>query len=193
MLAVLRRLFSVRPAVDDHVLSVLAETKLFENLTLLDLERLAGETEAKTFPAESVIFRAGDPGDGLYVVDEGSVEIFLDTEQGPQSLAVLYDREYFGEMALIDDLGHRTASVRARVETRCLHVSRAGFERILASSHATASRILFHLCRVLSRRLAKTSRAAAGIVHVEPEKPAEATPIAAAAPPPPPPASNTAE
>jgi CRP-like cAMP-binding protein len=191
MLAALKRLFSVRPAIDDHVLTVLAETKLFENLTLLDLERLAARTEARRYAAGEIIFRAGDPGDGLYIVDEGSVEVFLDAEQSPRKLAVLHDREYFGEMALIDDLGRRTASVRARTETRCLLLSRAAFEQLLASSHATAARILFHLCRVLSRRLAKTSHTAAGTLHMPGEESTAAEGIApgvmpSSAPPPPP-------
>lgn len=157
MIGVFKRLLSVRPAVDDHLLTVLGETRLFENLSLADLEELAERIETRTCAAGEVIFRAGAAGDGLYIIDRGGIEVFLETDQGERRLASLHDREYFGEMALIDESGRRTASARARSETVLLFLSRDDFENLLASSHVTAARILYQLCRVLSRRLAQTS------------------------------------
>lgn len=156
-MSIFRRVLSVRPAVDDRVMSVIGQTRLFENLSLSDIERLAEQVTVRTFNPGDLMFREGDEGDGLYVIDEGSVEIFIAPEGNRKSLAVLFDRDYFGEMALIDDGGRRTASAEARSQTHCLYLGKAAFDDLLASSHVTAAKILFQLCRVLSRRLARTS------------------------------------
>jgi CRP-like cAMP-binding protein len=187
MIGVFKRLLSVRPAVDDHLLTVLGETRLFENLSLADIEELAERIETRTYSDGASIFRIGDPGDGLYIIDRGGVEVFLEIEQGEHRLALLHDREYFGEMALIDEAGRRTASARARGETICLFLSRDDFENLLASSHVTAARILYQLCRVLSRRLGRTSRQLAGkAAEEESRSPRVADSAPAFLPPPPP-------
>lgn len=159
----LGRLFSVRPAVDDHVLRVIGETRLFENLSLVDIERLSEQMEAKKFASGEIVFRQGDDADGLYIIDVGTVEVLISSGASEKRLAKFFDRDFFGEMALIDDFGRRTATVRAIGEVECLHLSKENFDRLLASSHATAAKILYHLCRVLARRLGKTSRQAAGL------------------------------
>ena len=63
------------------------------------------------------------------------------------------------ELEWIAEDGRRTATVGAKKPTKCLHLAKSSFEELLASSHVTAAKILYQLCRVLSRRLARTSRA----------------------------------
>jgi len=41
MFKIIKNIFSVRPEMDDHVISTLVETRLFENLSLLDIEKIA--------------------------------------------------------------------------------------------------------------------------------------------------------
>ena len=183
MFGLLKRLLSVRPAVDDRLLTILGETRLFENLSLADIEELAERVETRNYLPGEIIFQRGAPGDGLYIVDRGSVEIFLE-ESAARPLAILRDREYFGEMALIDESGTRTASARARGEATCLFLSRDDFENLLSSSHVVAARMLYQLCRVLSRRLGRTSRLAAGIAEPEDRAPRHRPESAPAALPP---------
>jgi EAL domain-containing protein (putative c-di-GMP-specific phosphodiesterase class I) len=79
--------------------------------------------ERRTFPAGAPIFREGEPGRSAYIVEHGRVEIVSLRDGKSVRLAVLGEREIFGEMALVDDQ-LRSASAVALEETRVVVVSR---------------------------------------------------------------------
>lgn len=66
----------------------------------------------REFQPGEMIFEAGQPGDEMFVVQEGEVDIILDG----RVLETLGSERFFGELALIDD-GPRSATAVAR--TRC--------------------------------------------------------------------------
>lgn len=77
--------------------------------------------------------REGDEGDRFYIVVRGAVEVLKAEADGDQhQLAILDDGDYFGEMALLDEVP-RTASVRARVPSVLLGLARDQFLRLLAA------------------------------------------------------------
>lgn len=75
------------------------------------------------------LFRAGDPGDSLYVVGSGRL-VALAPEEPSQVLREIGRGETIGELALLTG-SPRSASVRARRDSRLLRVDRAAFERLL--------------------------------------------------------------
>jgi CRP-like cAMP-binding protein len=75
------------------------------------------------YTAGEAIFRAGDPGDVMYVVLEGEVEI----RHGARLLATIGTDEILGELALIDQ-GPRTASALARTDCALYPVTPGHFE-----------------------------------------------------------------
>ena len=78
----------------------------------------------RTFQSGEVIFAAGDPGDGFYVVESGSVRISAVVGQNePRLLAKIGEGDFFGEMAVLDD-APRSATATAEGETRVLFVER---------------------------------------------------------------------
>jgi len=81
-----------------------------------------GADEVRTFKPGDVIFKAGDPGDELYIVRKGKVAIQL----GNRTLAELGEGEVFGEMALID-AGPRSATVVAETDCEIVPVSEKQF------------------------------------------------------------------
>ena len=96
-------------------LAILRGIALFEPLGPPVLERLALHLEPLRFSAGDTIFRQGDPGERLYIVDSGEVEIRIDDRpvgiQGPGT--------QFGEIALLRDVP-RTATVIALTEVELL-------------------------------------------------------------------------
>ena len=50
-----------------------------------------------------IVFSEGDPGDAMYVVIRGLVQIYRDTTRGRVVLAKMGAGQFFGEMALIED------------------------------------------------------------------------------------------
>ena len=75
----------------------------------------------RTYEDGEVIFREGDKGEGMYVIQAGKVKITKQTTSGEVTLSVLEDGDIFGEMALFDKLPRSataTASGEARVPAR---------------------------------------------------------------------------
>jgi CRP-like cAMP-binding protein len=73
------------------------------------------------------IFEQGDPGDALYVVIEGSVQIAALSPDGRElTIAILGPGECFGDLALLDGRP-RSAGARAGQQTRAFVVSRQAF------------------------------------------------------------------
>jgi len=91
--------------------------------------------------AGEVVFRAGDPGDALYIVARGQVEVVADSSGvspvAGKSIAELGAGHAFGEMALLSG-GPRTATVRSVAATDLLEISREDFERRIAADPAMA-------------------------------------------------------
>ena len=80
--------------------------------------------QRRHFENGEVIFREGDPGTEMYVVFEGKVEIYRDSDGSHTQLATLGPDSFFGEMALFDDRP-RSASAKAvgPVEVRVVNES----------------------------------------------------------------------
>ena len=83
-----------------------------------DLARKIG----KTFPPGSVIFRQGEPGDAMYLLFSGSVEVSRQSGGEKRCVGVLGAGELFGEMALVD-AEPRSATVSALEETTVIPVT----------------------------------------------------------------------
>ena len=104
--------------------SLLAGIDLFELLHGDDKQALADVVDAiKLNPAET-LFHAGEPGDALFVVRSGSIELFIKDTAGQKIvLTVAEAGDLFGELSLLDS-GPRTATAVALTETELLVLDR---------------------------------------------------------------------
>jgi CRP-like cAMP-binding protein/di/tricarboxylate transporter len=139
-------------ARDDSAVA-LARAPLFARLGRVDRARLAGELEELAFAPGAVIVKEGDPGDALYVINLGLVDIVVTARSGEAAPAnVLGPGEVFGEMALLTD-SPRAASVVARTPVTVWRLSRARFDALLDHERPIARAIE----RALSQRLAAST------------------------------------
>lgn len=104
----------------------LRRVRLLEHLDFEQLEALAPKLVTESFQRERVIVREGEPGDRLYVLVRGRVEVIRASASGERRIAVLDDGDFFGEMALLSG-APRGASVRALSFCTCLSLDRADF------------------------------------------------------------------
>lgn len=105
--------------------------------------------------AGQTVFREGDPGSEMYIIEQGSIEI-LRVGHGKKPLAVLSIGDFFGEMAVLEDQP-RFATAMATEPTRLLRIDRAAFSDVLASNMEVAVRIM----RKLTMRLRRAEQRAA--------------------------------
>jgi CRP-like cAMP-binding protein len=105
------------------------------------------DKEATSFAAGQFVFKAGEPGETMYIITEGEVEIrggsaTLDTA-GPGSIV--------GELALIDD-EPRSATVVAKTDCRLVPVDRRRFEYMVQETPFFALAVM----KVIADRLRRT-------------------------------------
>lgn len=134
--------------------NLLARIPFFTDLPPDELDRLAAELDVVNLSSGEILFHEGDPGEHLYVVVKGELEILMAPHTDNELiLNILYEGEYLGEMSLIQPGGHRTASARARGEVVLLSMSRAQFKDLLKRHPYLANAMV----RVLSQRLDNTN------------------------------------
>lgn len=102
----------------------LANIKMFELLDEDDRVALAKVIDELKVPSGHTLFQAGDPGDSLFIVREGQIELFIKDTAGQK--IVLHTAEagdMFGELAMLDS-GARTATALALTESVVLVLDR---------------------------------------------------------------------
>jgi ATP-binding cassette subfamily B protein len=106
----------------------------FEHLDEALLSALAERFVRERCVEGQTIFEEGDPGDKLYFVDRGEVEVLISGPAGEERrVALLRDGDYFGEIALLDDVP-RTATIRTRLPSTLLVLDRERFLDLLRSA-----------------------------------------------------------
>ena len=113
---------------------------LFAGLSEDDLRAVSEKFLSERFAAGADIVLQGEPGDKLYLIAEGQVEVLRSEGERVQRLSMLSAGEYFGEMALIADQP-RAATVRAVQTTRLRSLGRPDFAALLASQPALKAAI----------------------------------------------------
>jgi len=111
--------------------ALLAEVPFFQLLDDEERNILASQLDVVRFKAGEMIFSYGDPGDSLFVIREGEVEVFFKDDTGGRIvLETARSGDFFGELSLLDN-GPRTASVVAVRATEALRVDRGDLDHLL--------------------------------------------------------------
>ena len=114
--------------------------ELSEFLSIQDYER------------SSVVFRNGDPGDAMYLIDLGKVRISItDADGHVVTLAELGPGDFFGEMTMLDGHG-RSADATVIEDARLAKLTREDFLSFVKSD----PRIVVEMLTALTRRLRRT-------------------------------------
>lgn len=129
----------------------LRRVPLFSGLSPSDLKQVAAITGEHYFVDGEVICRQGDPGDEMYIIVSGEVQVVSETEAGRVELARRTSGEYVGEMAILSQ-EPRMASLIARGDVRLLCIEQRPFESILRERPETSLAVM----RVLIARLKET-------------------------------------
>jgi uncharacterized membrane protein len=121
---------------------MLGDVELFEHIGADDRAELAGFIEQRNLAAGNVLFNTGDPGESLYIVRSGELELYIKDTAGQKiELAIVEPGGVFGELALLDN-GPRTATARALVDCELLELQRAHLLLLFSKSPQAALRLL---------------------------------------------------
>ncbi len=133
-----------------------------------------------SFKAGETVYREGDPGAEMFIVQSGAVRVFRDMGGQEQVLAVMEKGDFFGEMSVLEGLP-RTASARALEDTELIEITSTVFDRMIRGNIEIAVRML----RKLSTRLQEANRRVEDLIAegpqpqappLDPDRPPEAVP-----------------
>ncbi|MGD2127305.1 MAG: cyclic nucleotide-binding domain-containing protein [Desulfobacteraceae bacterium] len=148
----------VGKAVTDFLVSF----PFFETLTGDELLFIAEHINFLEIDPGDVLFKEGDPGDCVYFVLAGELDVIKESKTGEKSdlggfvISTLSKGRSIGEMSVIDKIP-RSATVKARTNATLVTLTSEGFDLILEKYPKIGIKILKGVSRLLSLNLRKTS------------------------------------
>jgi CRP-like cAMP-binding protein len=139
---------------------------LFQDLEEGEIHQVLSRTRPRAFPAGEVIIQEGDPGNSLFIMQSGEVEItkqltlVLDEDTPKERVFIRLNAEngvYFGEMALLEN-ETRSATVTALTDCSLLELDQKNFLDLIERNPAMGVKLLLRLAQVLSQHLRKTNQ-----------------------------------
>jgi len=145
-------------------LGTLKRIFILQDLLDEELAEVWAASLPREFPAGAVIMAEGEPGEKMYILLEGEVEVtkrlLLPIDQTALLERIMNrlkskDGVTLGEMALIEN-DVRSANVTASTHCRMLELSKENSFRLFNQNPAMGVKILFRLSQLLSKRLRKS-------------------------------------
>jgi CRP/FNR family cyclic AMP-dependent transcriptional regulator len=139
---------------------------LFQDLEDQEIMQVLERTQPREFLAGSIIIREGEPGDSMYIMVSGEVEITKSltlelNEDTPKERVMIRlkaeDGVYFGEMSLLES-DPRSATVTALSDCQLLELNQKDFQELTQHQPAMGVKLLLRLAQLLSRHLRKTNQ-----------------------------------
>jgi CRP-like cAMP-binding protein len=112
-------------------------------------ENILYEKYGHSIKAGTEIFREGQTGNQMYIIQSGTVRISKEFDGKLHVLAELGKGEFFGEMAIVSRM-ERTATATAATDVNLLAFDRAGFQSMIEKNAKIAMNVIDKLCRRLA-------------------------------------------
>ena len=106
----------------------------------------------KVYQDGEIIVRQGDPGDSMFVIQGGQVQVLAERDGEETLLRIAHQGELLGEMAIFEQQV-RSATLRALGETKILTIDKKNFMRRINEDPTIAFRIV----ETMSRRVRELS------------------------------------
>jgi CRP-like cAMP-binding protein/RsiW-degrading membrane proteinase PrsW (M82 family) len=124
---------AISPEEIEAIANRIKTIAFFQNVDLADLDNLSRAISFRQYSNGQIIFSQGEEGDAMYLIDRGSINIFIKGEDGNEKLLRSFQSgDVVGEIALLDG-GKRTASARAYGSLRVMILQRQHFNMFIKS------------------------------------------------------------
>jgi CRP/FNR family cyclic AMP-dependent transcriptional regulator len=147
-------IFKFRQKKTDEIENLLLHIPIFQDLKHFELQSIKRILHQREYKKDEVIFHQGDVGLGMYIVEEGTVEIISDP--GRHALAILEKGDFFGEVGLLDD-SLRSATAISKTHCKMLCFFKPELLDIINRNPRLGSKILFKLAWTIGERLKITN------------------------------------
>ncbi len=135
---------------EEETRALLKKTPIFATLSKRELDSIERIMYRRDYAAGEEIFHQGDPGIGMYIIQQGTVSIVQMPEN--HELAELSVGDFFGEIALLNETP-RSASAIARTECTLLCVCQPDLLGLFARNSKLGVKVLIPLSQITGKRL----------------------------------------
>jgi|GEM_PF-1114493 len=117
------------------VLDRLAQNAVLRSLPPREVHSMIPHLRDSELEAGTTLFKQGDPGDAMYLVEQGRLGVYLENADGskPKKIGEICDGGIVGEMALIKN-SPRSATIIAEAHTRMMRMEKDAFQRVILQS-----------------------------------------------------------
>jgi CRP/FNR family transcriptional regulator len=128
--------------------NLLSKVPLFQGLKDRQLQRLGDRMVERSYAAGDLVVKQGQGGEGFYVLISGKAEATRERADGEKVIVNNFGPgDFFGELALLDEDGVRTASISATEPITCLVLTRWDFLATLRQDADMAVEILQEMAK----------------------------------------------
>lgn len=147
-------------------LAFVRKVPLFKDVDEPTLNALWPRLQERKLRRGEVLFRAGDPGDELFLIYSGSIVVSKPvTGRVEQVLRRMEPGEAFGEMSLFGDEQTRSATIQAETDVVLLGLHRDNLNQFIESNPRDAAKFFLELIRITFKRLRDTSELVAEVTR----------------------------
>lgn len=155
--AVWENIFRGRSKDESKEVMVLRQVPVFEDFEPKELSVIEKLVHHRTYKPNEYIFRRNAPGEGLYIILQGNVDIMTESETGEMNLVASFrEGDFFGDLSLLDR-EPRSASAISKDHSELLGFFRPDLSGILKRKPDLGVKILFNVAKVIGERLRKTN------------------------------------
>jgi len=115
-----------------YIAEMMSRVPLFNLLPPNEIRELVPHISRRTIPRGTVVIRQGDPGDSLFIIDTGSIDIYDDNHR-KEIIATLHENDVLGEMSLVTG-EPRAATAVAASDVDMFVIYKDVFDRLLTVS-----------------------------------------------------------
>ncbi len=151
-----KNVFSERRIHEGSTEELLSRVPAFSGLAPRELKEVAAIVHKRSYRAGELVFAQGDPGLGMYIIQEGEVSISLSRKEGGRGeLAVLTEGDFFGEIALLDE-SPRSANAICKSDCSLIGFFRPDLFQLIERKSHLGVKIVLKLAEIVAQRLRAT-------------------------------------
>ncbi len=130
---------------------------LFKYLSKEELGVVLAKFKKRTVEKDTILFKEGSQGDELFLIESGTVEVYLTRGEITILLAELKEPSFFGEMALLTEKT-RSATVKTKTDCQFLVMKKQDLIDIYENNHRVAAKLLLAIGEILSERIINSNK-----------------------------------
>lgn len=145
---------TISPEQIEQISNRLHDMSIFNNVDYADLDNLSRAVAIRQYSHGEYLFRQGDEGDAMYLIDQGYIDITLDGPNGESVLRTYQSGEVVGELSLLDGQP-RSAGARANGSLQVMILRREHFDMFIKSR----PKVILAVLKFLADRVRYTTTA----------------------------------